>query len=423
MSAWWYNWLPSWPSGWLFNRTSDLLRDETATVAGPGDRQARKQPLHWVPVGWACIDLLTTEMSSFPFGAAKKDEEGAMMPVARDSKYARIADFLTHEPSPLMNADQFWRHMWWQVHATGNAYALITRSPRGVPIGLEPVTRIIPPQLGPSLPLNPLPYRFHEYGVREFPRRDVLAIHGPGYNVRNDYSPSPFYIAAKNLGYLDAAVDELMDSLDDPRNLYSITSDIPEEAADLAGHAINVLRKSRERGEDPVLVNADIHRRQPGTTVRTQGRTEDYRWEAEEACRAWRVPPRAISLLSVGMRTEAPLMGQRADLVMKALRPHATALSSEIQRKLLTPGDRHGGHQVVLDLDAELRGTLNERAQAAELLVARSGVWTINEGRRLTGKPPHDDGDRLIDPKGGPEQGEGANGKGERASPTPSNRP
>ena len=169
---------------------------------------------------------------------------------------------------------------------------------------------------------------------------------------------------------------------------------------------------------DPVLVNAEVHRRQAGTSVRTINRTEDFRWAAEEAMRVWGVPARSAGLLSVGMRTEAPIMSQRADLATRALNPRAKMMKAAIIERMLTGTDRAGGYRVTLDVNAELAGTLKERAEVAEMLVSRGGLWTPNEGRVLTGKPPKDDdpeADKRLDPKGGPDQGSGSDG--DRKSP------
>lgn len=389
---------PSWPSGYIFDTVGMLLGDSPAMEndAPENMRKRKRTPLKWIPDAWVCIDLLTNELSSFPFTAYREVwvdgyERPIAMPVDPASKYAQIADFLTMEVSDQLDPNDFWRFMWWQVLSTGNAYARIHRSdPRGWPVKLEPVTRIMPPQRHSSMPLKLEPYRFHQYPTTKFDRADVLALHGSNYNAWRDCSPSPYLVIARHLGFLDEGIAELTEALTDPRNLYSIKTDFPEEAAELADVNTDALIDAMRTGMDPVLINAEVFRRQPGTSVRTMGRTEDFRHSKEVVLQVFGVPPRSMGHLSAGMRTEAPIMSQRADLAIRGLTPRSKMIQSKVQYRMLSGNDRAGGYRITLDIHSELRGTLKERAEVGKLL-QDAGLWTPSEGRVLTGKPPKDD--------------------------------
>ena len=364
----------------------------------------------WVSVGFRCSTLLTDELSALPFAACKMDGDGFPMPVEEDrSKYRNLADMLTHEPSDIMNADLFWRHMWDQVNSEGNAYALIHRNRRGEAVRLEPVVRRyqrFQPYTDPFMPIEEPRYHFQEYRSRDFDGQDVLALHGPKYNARADRSPSLFHVAAIHLGYMQVATTAMTRQLQDINTYIGIEEPDPGGWAKVAAAAGKAIDEAKKRGDgEVVILNGRVYHRQLRDGGGTESQVQKLRWQAEEVVRIWGLPPRAVPLLTEGMRTEASLTGQMADLAQMGLAPRVKMMSDEISRKMLSHRDVKLGYRVKLDLGSQLRGTLNERAEAAATLVARAGAWTPNEARALTGKPPRDDGDDLLQPTGGPMQG------------------
>ena len=402
-----------------------LLRGDIPTAEDPGamlDMPLLRSNPEWISVGFRCATLLTDELSGMPFSAMQKDEDGVAMPAMKGSKYERLADLLTHEPSDIMNADLFWRHMWDQVNSQGNAYALIHRNRRGEVVRLEPVVRRyqrFQPYTDPFQPIEEPRYHFQEYRSRDFQGDDVLALHGPKYNARADRSPSLFDVAAVHLGYLHVATTKMTSQLQDITTYIGIEEPDPEGWAKVAKAAGAAIATAKKRGDSEVaILNGRVYFRQMRDGGGTESQVQKLRWEAEEVARIWGIPPRALPLLSEGMRTEASLIGQMSDLAQMSLAPRAKMISEEVCRKMLSHRDQKLGYRVKLDLGSELRGTLNERAEAAATLVARAGAWTPNEARALTGKPPREDGDTLLQPTGGPMQGDdrqspGAPGSGD----------
>ena len=410
----------SWPgvgkwtlqSDWhTYQSVPDLLDGKI----GPPTRHSSVPPL-FLPTAWACVDLLTKKMSSFPFaGLATMD--GMTQPAADTSKYQRIARFLNTMPSSLMNRQRFWQLMWWQYFSTGNAYALIHRNSRGMPVELEPVTRTVPPVMATAEPISREPYEFREYGARRFEPNNVLAMHAQGWNWRTDCSPSPFFVAAKALGFLDEGMGDLLRALNDPRNIYSISDGFdPEEAAGIAKINLDELKRAISDSRDPVMMGAQIFRRNSAQIGTRSAHMEDFRWVQEEVCRSFAVPPRAIGILSSGMRTEASLQGQMEDMHQHALEHHAEMVSREVTHKMLNGGEISGGNSVTLDSASQPRGTMMERVETAVGMGARGGFATPNEIRARFNMPRSDDemADKLYQVTGAP----GADGRvGDRASP------
>ena len=99
-------------------------------------------------------------------------------------------------------------------------------------------------------------------------------------------------------------------------------------------------------------------------------------------------------------------MGLRAaDFERYSIRPHTHIMDAQMNFKLRTRQDLEQGLTIHTSTDNLSHGSLSERIESADQAVAKAGIWTINEGRELTGKPPRSDGDRLMSPKGAPAQG------------------
>ena len=406
MLDWWRN---LWPSGPVFKNAGELLGSDRPSVN-----------LSWVPVGWACADKLTSKLMQVPF-SAYVTRDGIREPAPDDSKYGMLARFLNQWPSDLMNRQQFWAHMWGVMNADGNAYALIHRSGR-IPVRLEPVTRIYPPNNYGAMPLQRPTYRFTEYPGEIFEADDVLAMHGPGWNARDNRSPSPFMIAAKRLGVLEEGLSRLKKDLNSPSLVYRAAHPRGEllsnsEVTDIAAFNRKSLDAAQSRGEDPVLWAVEVEQGNTQQRSARGGNVEELKWQAEEVCRVFGVPPRSIGILSAGMRSEASLQGQMADLAESALEPRAEAISAEVTSKFLAARDINGGYELVLDVAGQARGTLNERAEAANNLVSRAAVWSPNEARtRLFSMPPIEGEDEIRVPTGAADS---APADGNRSSPEP----
>ena len=70
----------------------------------------------------------------------------------------------------------------------------------------------------------------------------------------------------------------------------------------------------------------------------------------------------------------------------------------------MSADDAAAGLVVRMPADRIRAGSWTEQVRAVDQAVAKAGVMTINEGRRLLRLPPRPDGDRLLQPKGAPTQ-------------------
>ena len=134
---------------------------------------------------------------------------------------------------------------------------------------------------------------------------------------------------------------------------------------------------------------------------------ELLRWTVEDICRVYGVSPSRLGQMSgggAGVRTQA-LQDQLTDLEATAIRPVAAILDGALTRGLFTARERMDGYEVVTETWPIGLGSMEDRANIADQLVARAMLLTPNEARqRFFNLPPIDGGDELLMPKGAPTQ-------------------
>ena len=102
------------------------------------------------------------------------------------------------------------------------------------------------------------------------------------------------------------------------------------------------------------------------------------------------------------IRTQS-LTDQLTDLEKTGIAPVAKLFDSALTKSLLTPAERMAGLRIHTDTWSIGLGSLKDRADLADKLVARAPLWTPNEARmELFGMPPKEGGDELLKPKGAP---------------------
>ena len=417
------NWGHPAPKNWALESSMQSY----TTVADIADgvpvgplRRSNMVPPIFVPTGWACVTRLVKEMSTQPF-AAKVKKNGVYEPAEEGSKWDQIAMLLDTAPSSVLDRQQFWTAFWRRVFQTGNAYALIHRNGRRMPVELELVTRINPPARPWTEPIREVSYEFREYGTRKFPPKNVLAFHGDGYDARLDRSPSLFHIAAKSLGIIDEGVEDIGEALHDPRIVYSIDANLmmaatPAERIQFLTATRDGIREAMKKGHELVLAGADVSRRSLAQLGSRSAHLDDFKWASILVCQAFGMSARLIGILDSGMRTEASLQGQMEDLYQSTIEPHAQAMTAQLTAKL-AGGSADMGYKIMLDAGSELKGTMLEKAETLSRLGPQGGFISPNWGRAKLGieKSSDEKADKLFEVQGGP--GQADQNAGGRKSP------
>ena len=370
-----------------------------------------------IPVAYACINVMTETMSRLPKWVATRDDP-------RDDYWepdpAHPVSMLLQNPSRYFDAWQFWDWYFRCRFLYGNAYAWVRRE-AGVAVEL------VPAYINRN---NILDYDADRYHVRLWDekrnafekemivmRRDLLALHGPGYD--GYVSPSPVAAAAERaLSTIDAVLQHNETALRRGQFLKQVlTTDVTlaELPSDKRAQLKEDLRKSYtgavNAGKVPVLPPGFSVTAMSGMSAVDLQLIEVMRWSALDLCRVWNVPPRMVYASDVRTAARVGIASIEADaesFVRWTVVPEAERVMAQLSAKLLTDADRMEGRCVRVTTDRIGVGSWTERVNAADTAVAKAGVLTPNEARARLGYPPHDDGDRLLSPTGAPTQGAAA---------------
>ena len=144
----------------------------------------------------------------------------------------------------------------------------------------------------------------------------------------------------------------------------------------------------------------------PNTDIRT---VEILKWAVEDVCRVWNIAPARLGQQSgggAGIRTQT-IAEQLTDLEIVTVGPLAKRMDAAME-VLLSFEERGRGLRIMSKTDHIGKGTLANKIEMLDRLVARSGAATIDEGRdKVMGwlPLPNGEGNKVYSPKGSPEQG------------------
>lgn len=378
-----------------------------------------------VPAVWACVNLKSGVMSRLPIRVVKIDGDGVPVP---DMSHPMTE--LLMEPTLHYDTYSFYDIFYRRFFKNGNAYLIINRDDSGRPSTLG---NCLTGQVevrdvrGPSgRTIKGLVYQLNLGPIQSatvtVDAGQVINAHGPGLEMNGLYSPSPLlYAARQSIQSHDLAgqrnqrslINGLATSLlftstatnakPDPKVLKELKKIVDEE--------INGLQNSGKAAVLPPTISPANVGQLSGIELKV---IDIMKWSLVDICRVFGVPPRLIGHYEQGVRAENGMFQRSvADFLKWNMEPDIRRLESAFSKKLLTMEERVNGYRVMYDLNEFEKGTMRERAEIAELLVTRAMVWTPNQGRRyVDNSPPVDGGDRLVSPKGAPDQNQN-NGENE----------
>ncbi len=131
---------------------------------------------------------------------------------------------------------------------------------------------------------------------------------------------------------------------------------------------------------------------------------ELLKYSVEDVGRAFGVPPRMLGHFHEGAKVATTFEGHAVDFERWSIQEHVQRVQAQLTTKLVSADDAADGLVVRMPADRIRAGSWTEQVRAVDQAVAKAGVMTINEGRRLLRLPPVPDGDRLLQPKGAPTQ-------------------
>lgn len=367
-----------------------------------------------IPAAYAAVALLSQSMARLPAVAGRVNPEGMWEP--DPDHYISV---LLRYPSQAFDPWQFWEGMYRALFAGGNAFAWIRRDGRQ-PVELIPCIELSSEFDGYSgaVKRNVQLYRKQELAEQKWVAGDdLVSLHGPDFDGL--HASSPVTTAAMHV------IDTM--HLVGKHNRNSLrkgfhSRGLVEMSPDLVNSAM-AEREARKdfveeftgvtnAGKTPFLPPGMMWKEAGGFSSVDLQLIELLKFNVEDIARVFNVPPRLLQHFHEGARVSQVFESQSEDFTRYSIGPHAERIAHQLTKKLLTPEEVLADMEIRLDTEMLRHGTFAERAVSAEMLVTRGGILTINEGRRMLGYPPHKDGDKLLEPKGAPEQGGGKPGEG-----------
>ena len=364
----------------------------------------------------ACVDLIASNLLLADKVVARKTPEGV-----EERLYDHDVSLLMKNPSKMMNRFQFEMLMVNNLLFNGNAYAKIRRV-NNTAVELIPAN-LVNTELREGRVLYNLEVLskkgpiFGGFVNEKADQRNVLHISGlnPHHLWAVSYSPMHYaFRTATIYGMSLERIKTLMEQGGISRFMET------EEGVDQDQLFAFVKRFTEEyKGKESKVDFAPIF--PGGKMVQVPFANVDpgildlLRFEVAEIARIFGAPQSLIGHHEKGssMRNANIVTADFTSLKKKALLPYSESFISEIERKLLYPAlisekEKTG---VRRDLHFIYDFTKTEEASEMEKVMilknrAQSGVYTINEIRRMQGLPPIEGGDVLPGVTGAPSQNE-----------------
>jgi len=375
--------------------SGEFMREPTASGWGAGT-QLRG-------VASACVNLITGQLT--PCTRRVVDADGMAI--------GHPLDDLLAQPCAQMSGWLGWHYVIRALLAQGNGYFIVRRGRGGVPVEMTPALEggVAYDSSGHvSYTLTPFNATGRFGASRTLAARDVVAAHWYGHDGLT--APSPIrHAAAAAIGVNHRAMDFVVEALLKARETGPAMF-TPAQVVDkislaqieqALGEAADRYRNARAERRIPILPAA----MQP-TNVAAFATTDTLilellRWSVEDVARIWGVAPARLGQMSgggAGVRTQG-LQDQLTDFEATAVRPVARMLDGACTHALLTPGEQMSGLRVQTETWPIGLGSMEDRANISDQLVARAPIMTPNEARRrFFGLPPVDGGDELRESKG-----------------------
>jgi HK97 family phage portal protein len=332
---------------------------------------------------WACVSRRATTVASLPFFAYTNG--GGRREIDRSS---RLWALLHESPNRRMTPYEFWVAMLLNHDLRGNAYARVDRDPRtGEALSLWPM---------PADQVNPIVL---DDGSMVFLYRvgnDVAALSEDNVLHLKDLGNGT--VGLPRLEYMRATVGESRNAQWQANRVFG-SSGKPTGVL-MLDRVLNETQRDQlqKRFSEMALGNtgrlflleADMKYQQLSMSPEDQELLESRKFNVEEICRWFDVPPVLVHHSNV--TTWGSGIEQLVDGFHKfTIRPIVVSIEQAVRKRVMTPSQR-ASQTVEFSLDALLRSSLKERMEIYAKAV-QNGIYNRNECRQLENGAPYAGGD------------------------------
>ena len=383
------------------------------------------QNLDAIPACWASVEILSTALANSRIGVARLVD-----PIKGRYEWVpnhRIAHLL-RAPSKLFHPWQNWQLGFEALVRGGNGYYWIRRNAVGQPIELVPAApsrawwETVPGSGDDTVRVYDLYLAgWSQYGAGlvgtsraryRVPSWDVISFHGLGFDGLESPSPIQYAAAATletaraamqhNLGHLTqglAANVAIVGASGAMESMAGIVKE-KEEAIELAKKIEKAFSGAVNAGRTPAIPWGFDLKELKGFSAVDLELVKVLGWTVDNVVMVFGVPKWLLSREATPKKLD-----QSGETFSRwSLQHRRRNIEDELTVKLLSPMERARGLFVKMDTTHYSLGSLTDLATVANQMVARTGIWTINEGRELTNQPPLPGGDVLLQPQGAPQQ-------------------
>ena len=317
---------------------------------------------------FACVRVIAETIASLPLKIYEKVESGGKNEASDHNLY----DLLHLQPNPLMTSFQYREAIMVHVLLWGNAYSEIARDGTG--------------RIGALWPLNPsrmqikegkgeaLQYEYTPEGKNEptiYKFDEILHLPGLGYNGVSGKSPIQYHREAIGLGLASQELASRFFGND------ASPPFVLKHPGHLGEKAYETLQKNFQKTYGGLSKKFKFAILPEGMTIDKVGMPlaeaqflETRRFQREEICGIYRVPPHLIGDLS--RSTFSNIEQQSLDFVVNCIRPWLVRFEQAINVKLLSKQEQKK-YFVEFNVEGLLRGDIQSRYNA--YAIGRNWGW------------------------------------------------
>ena len=337
---------------------------------------------------YACVRVLAETIASLPLHTYRRTEEG------KEKAIDHNLYFLLHdEPNPEMTSFVFRETLMGHLLLWGNAYAQVIRDGRGRVIGLYP---LLPDRMEVGRTEQGKLYYCYQKDGQEYllHQEEVLHIPGLGFDGLVGYSPIAM---AKNAVGMALATEEYGSRLFANDARPSVVLEHPgllKDPSKIRDSWNQIYRGSENAYKVAVL--------EEGMQVKTLSMPPDQaqfletrKFQIEEICRIFRVPPHLIA--SLDRATFSNIEHQSISFVVHSIRPWLVRLEQAFSKALFNESEKKE-YFASFVVDGLLRGDYESRMRGYSVGI-QNGFMSPNDVRSLENMNPiskEEGGDAYI---------------------------
>ena len=370
-------------------------------LSGPQPRTAWNQPSGLELIGghttydlmyrrqtwvYVCVNKLTRAIARLPLkaysyssGTGEREEERTL-PVAR----------LMREPWPLARGFHLWQNVMSHLAIYGNATLVKFRGGNGrTPAELWPLpwpqVEVLP---GSSRPIDGYRWTGRNGLKKTFLAEDVLHFQWFNPNPDQPYGVSPLEALAATLAQENAAQRYGISSFGNaarPASFIKSERNLTRQQRKELREEIDQAYGGPENAFKVALLDNGLDWKPLAFSASEAQLVDNRKLSREEVCAVYDIPPPMVGILDHA--TYSNIDQQHWMLYMDTLAPICKLLEDTLMAQLVDLEPAWDGVFLEFDMDAVLRGNIEQRSQAYQRFL-QSGVYTPNELRRLENNKP-----------------------------------